>query len=247
MSYGRTHRMKRLFNRGRRILIMAMDHGIPYGDVYGEKKLEDHLKDAAGKVDAIILNKGVIDTVSEDLLNRFEIIFKLNGITAYSDDPYDLVMLSDVEEAVSYDPAAVSYELYLGGRHEHDRLGELGKVIRECSRFDIPLISHIYPNEEKKDPEIISHCMRLGLEMGTDIIKTFYYKGMEKQISRTARPVVIAGGPKMKNSSEVVNYARNAMKAGAAGIAMGRNLWGWGDDTVSVVTQIARIVHEQAR
>ncbi|MBX8640761.1 MAG: hypothetical protein KIY10_04095 [Thermoplasmata archaeon] len=243
MSYGKEHRMKRLFGRRGKLLVMAMDHGIPYGEVFGDNTIEDLLKFSAGQVDAVILNRGIVEDCSKNLLNKFELIFKLNGITKYSDDPYNLVMLSSVEEALSYDPAAVSYELYLGGRHEHERLGELGRVIGDCRRFDIPLISHIYPDEEKKDPEIISHCIRLGQEIGSDVIKTFFYRGMNKQISRITRPVIIAGGPKMDDPSDAVRYVEEALKEGAAGIAMGRNLWGWGEDTQRVVGKIAKLVH----
>ena len=242
VTYGKFHRLSRLFGERARILIMAMDHGVPYGDVFGSEGIDGHLKRAVGLVDAVILNRGVVDTIDASLLNKFELVFKLNGITSYSSDPYDLVMLSDVEQAASYDPAALSYEIYLGGNHEHARLGELSGIIRMCDKFDIPLISHIYPNEEKKNPEIISHCIRLGLELGTDVIKTFYFKGMKEQLSRTARPVIIAGGAKMSRESEVLDYVRNAVKEGAAGIAMGRNLWGWGDATPALVRKVSEIV-----
>ena len=247
VSYGKFHRLSRLFGERERILIMAMDHGVPYGDVFGSEGIEGHLKKAVGLVDAVILNKGIVDTIDSTLLNRFELVFKLNGITSYSPDPYNLVMLSDVEQAMSYDPAALSYEMYLGTSHEHERLGELSSIIRMCSRFDVPLISHIYPNEEKKDPKIISHCIRLGLELGTDVIKTFYFEGMKEQLSRTARPVIIAGGPKMADQADVLDYISRAVKEDVAGIAMGRNLWGWGKGTPALVRKVSEIVHEQRR
>lgn len=244
-SYGRFHRLNRLFRGNRRILIMAMDHGIPYGDVYGSNTIERLLEIAKDHVDAVILNKGVIETLDESLLSNFEIIFKMNGITSYATDPYDLAILSDVEDALSFDPAALSYELYIGGSHEHPRLAELSSLIREGQRYQVPVISHIYPNEEGRDPKAISHCIRLGLELGTDIIKTFYFEGMKQQVLRTPRPVIIAGGAKMSEMSQVVDYVERSLGEGAAGIAMGRNLWGWGDGTADLIRRIADMVHSQ--
>lgn len=241
-QYGKNHRLSRLFSHDR-ILIMAMDHGIPMGEQKGLYDIESLIKKTYNNVDAVILNKGIVDTIDFRVLNRVELIYKLNGITSRAPNPYDLVMFTTVEESLSYDPVALSYELYIGAEHEQRRVEELSRVLREASRYDIPVISHIYPNAEKKDPEIISHCIRLGLELGTDVIKTFYFSGMADQVSRTRKPVVIAGGEKMGSPDEVYNYVSSAMESNASGIAMGRNLWGWNERTPEVVANVAKIVH----
>ncbi len=243
-GYGKSHRLSRLFGSPTgKILIMAMDHGIPYGDVKGLEDIEGLLKIAGGGVDAVILNRGMIDTLDHEVLNRFSLIYKLNGVTSYAPNPFDLVMFSTVEEALSYDPVALSYEFYIGGEHENRKLSELSQVLMDSRKYDVPVISHIYPNEEKKDPKMVSHCIRLGWELGTDIIKTFYYPGMRDQVSRTRKPILIAGGGKMNNVDEVVRYVQSAMNEGVRGIAMGRNFWGWGSETRSLVEKLDKVVH----
>jgi DhnA family fructose-bisphosphate aldolase class Ia len=226
---------------------MAMDHGIPMGEQKGLYDIEGLIKKTYNNVDAVILNKGIVDTIDFRVLNRVELIYKLNGITSRAPNPYDLIMFTTVEESLSYDPVALSYELYIGAEHEQRRVEELSRVLREASRYDLPVISHIYPNAEKKDPEIISHCIRLGLELGTDVIKTFYFSGMADQVSRTIKPVVIAGGEKMGSPDEVYNYVSSAMESNASGIAMGRNLWGWNERTPEVVANVAKIVHDRKK
>lgn len=242
VQYGREHRIFRLFGR-KRILIMAMDHGIPMGEQKGLYDIEGTIKTNSQYVDAVILNKGTIQTIDSRVLNRTEIIYKLNGITSLAPNPYDLIMFTSVEEAISYDPVAVSYELYIGAEQEQRRLEELSRVISQANKYDIPIISHIYPNAENKNPEIISHCIRLGLELGTDVIKTFYFHGMKDQVERTKRPIVIAGGERMNNPDEVFKYVKDAMDSGVKGIAMGRNLWGWNEKTPEVVKEVSKIVH----
>lgn len=242
VQYGREHRMYRLF-KGKRILIMAMDHGIPMGEQKGLYDIESTINKVSSYVDAVILNKGTIQTLDSNVLNRVEVIYKLNGVTTLAPNPYDLIMFTDVEEAISYDPVAVSYELYIGAEQEQRRLEELSRVIRQANKYDIPIISHIYPNGENKNPEIISHCIRLGLELGTDVIKTFYFHGMKDQVERTRRPIVIAGGDRMNTHEDVLKYVQSAMDSGVNGIAMGRNLWGWNEEMQEVVKGVSKIVH----
>ena len=150
-------------------MIMAMDHGIPMGEQKGLYDIEATIKKNSPYIDAVILNKGTVQTIDSKVLNSVELIYKLNGVTSLAPNPYDLIMFTDVEEAISYDPVAVSYELYIGAEQEQLRLEELSRVIRQANKFDIPIISHIYPNAENKNPEIISHCIRLGLESSSNL------------------------------------------------------------------------------
>ncbi len=243
-TFGKYHRLSRLFSsENKKLLVLAMDHGIPNGDVKGLENIEGIIEKVHNNIDAVILNKGMINTISDETLNKVGLIYKLNGITSRAPNPYDLILFTSVEEALSYDPVAVSYELYIGAEHEQKRLEELSKIIMDSKKYDMPVISHIYPNAEKKDSEVISHCIRLGWEIGSDVIKTFYFKGMRDQINRTPKPVIIAGGEKMSNQSDVIAYVSSAMQENARGIAIGRNLWGWGEQSSELIKKVSNIVH----
>ena len=243
-NYGKFHRLSRLFGeKNGKLLVLAMDHGIPNGDARGLENIPSLIAKTHTYIDAVILNKGMIETIEDQTLNKVGLIYKLNGVTSIAPNPYDLIMFTNVEEALSFDPVAVSYELYIGGEQEQRRLEELSRVIRDANRFDLPVISHIYPNAEKKDPEIISHCIRLGWEIGSDVIKTFYFKGMKDQIKRTSKPVIIAGGERMSSQLDVLKYVTSAMQENARGIAIGRNLWGWGDESSELIRKVSEIVH----
>ncbi len=245
-SYGKFHRLHRLFRHEGRVLILAMDHGIPFGDVAGLEDIEQLLRNSEGSVDAAILNKGMVDTIDRKTMNHFDLILKLNGISKYASDPCNLTMISTVEEALSYDATAVSFEFYIGREREAAKLAELSAVVSECEKQGIPLIAHIYPDAEKKDPAIISHCIRLGWEIGVDVVKTFYFQGMSTQLGRTRKPVIIAGGDRVGSVAEVESYVSSAISEGARGIAMGRNLWGWGKDSVQLIERVGKIVHGHA-
>ena len=56
-------------------------------------------------------------------------------------------------------------------------------------------------------------------------------------------PVIIAGGPKMKDDLDVLKMVAGALEAGAAGVAFGRNVFQH-DNPEKMVKAIAAIVFE---
>jgi fructose-bisphosphate aldolase/2-amino-3,7-dideoxy-D-threo-hept-6-ulosonate synthase len=96
--------------------------------------------------------------------------------------------------------------------------------------------------------EFVAHAARIGAELGADIIKTNYTGSIEsfKQVTESCpAPVVIAGGPKCKSSQEVLQTTFDALKAGAAGLSIGRNVFQC-DSPTAIAKALAAIVHENA-
>ena len=58
-------------------------------------------------------------------------------------------------------------------------------------------------------------------------------------------PVVIAGGPKMGSDEEIFNMVQGALKAGAAGLSIGRNAFQHKNPT-KMVQALSKMVHEVA-
>ena len=56
-------------------------------------------------------------------------------------------------------------------------------------------------------------------------------------------PVVILGGAKKVPERELLQEIRDALDAGASGVAMGRNIWG-NEDPVRYAAAIAKLIHE---
>ncbi len=59
----------------------------------------------------------------------------------------------------------------------------------------------------------------------------------------TPIPVVIAGGPKMGSDAELLAMVSEAMKAGAKGVSIGRNVFQH-DDIAGITRAIRRVVFE---
>ena len=111
-------------------------------------------------------------------------------------------------------------------------LADFGRISKSASEWGMPLLAMVYPRGEKIrnsfDKNLIAHCARLGAELGADIVKVSYTGDIDTfadVIECTPIPVVIAGGEKMDSENDVLSMVEDAMKAGAAGISIGRNIF----------------------
>jgi fructose-bisphosphate aldolase/2-amino-3,7-dideoxy-D-threo-hept-6-ulosonate synthase len=129
-------------------------------------------------------------------------------------------------------------------------LQNLGKVADECDVFGIPLLAMMYPRgpkiQNEHDLNVVAHAARIGAELGADIIKTNYTGSIDtfKTVTESCPvPVVIAGGPKCKTLEEVLQTTSDAMKSGAAGLSIGRNVFQCEQPT-QICKALSAIVHQ---
>ncbi|MGH9765471.1 MAG: class I fructose-bisphosphate aldolase, partial [Blastocatellia bacterium] len=109
-------------------------------------------------------------------------------------------------------------------------LRALAKLACECDRWGAVLVAEMLPGgftATDCPADKISVAARLGAELGADIIKIRYTGSGESFRAVTGscyRPVVVLGGSK-QDPGQLVASTRDAMAAGAAGVAVGRNIW----------------------
>src|SRR5262249_31767934 len=90
------------------------------------------------------------------------------------------------------------------------------------------------------------HCARVGYEVGADVVKV-QHTGSPDSFSRVVGsvpiPVLIAGGPRMGGDREVLQMVEGSLRAGGAGVCIGRNVFG-AEDVPGLCRALAGIVHE---
>ena len=248
MEPGKKRRLKRIFRDDGRTVIVPMDHGVTVGPVAGLVNMQETInKLLRGGVDAVVLHRGVakhVDTGNAGL------IVHLSGITKLGPDPNNKVQVCSVEEAVRIGADAVSVHVNVGAEQEDKMLLKLGKVADDCDRYGVPLLAMMYPRGPKIQNEhaldVVAHAARLGAELGADIIKTNYTGDVEtfKEVVRgCCVPVIIAGGPKVETVREVLQMVHDSIKAGGAGISIGRNVFQHENPT-KMVKALSAIVHD---
>jgi len=247
---GKKRRLKRIFRDDERTFIVPMDHGVTVGPVTGLVNMQEIInKLLQGGIDAVVLHRGVakhVDTGNAGL------IVHLSGITKLGPDPDNKVQVCSVEEAVRIGADAVSVHVNVGSEQEDKMLVKLGRVADDCDRYGVPLLAMMYPRgpkiQNQHAVEVVAHAARLGAELGADIVKTNYTGEVEtfKEVVRGCHvPVIIAGGPKVETVREVLQMVHDSIKAGGAGISIGRNVFQHENPT-KIVKALSAIVHNGA-
>jgi putative autoinducer-2 (AI-2) aldolase len=76
------------------------------------------------------------------------------------------------------------------------------------------------------------------------MVKTYYCENFEKVVDSCPVPLVIAGGKKIPEY-DALKLTYNAIKDGASGVDMGRNIW-QSDHPVAMIRAVRAIVHDNA-
>ena len=78
------------------------------------------------------------------------------------------------------------------------------------------------------DVKNVKLAARVAAEIGADIVKVVYtgtIESFKEVVDGCPVPVVIAGGEKMDSDEHIFKMVDEALKAGAAGISIGRNVF----------------------
>jgi len=249
MESGKTRRLGRIFRTDGKTVIVPMDHGVSVGPIEGlgdVRKTVNHV--AKGGADAIVVHAGLARTVDTSELG---LILHLSGATRLTSDPTWKTQVCTVKEAVRLGADAVSVHINVGSEHEQNMLENFSRILDKCDDFSVPLLAMMYPRGPKVRDEhsndFVSHAARLGYELGADIIQTNYTGDVEsfRNVVNSVRvPVVVAGGPKVDNVSECLRTVYESVKAGAAGVAIGRNVFQHQDPSI-MTRALAEIVHNR--
>lgn len=250
MDSGKKKRMQRIFRDDKRTFIVPMDHGTTIGPVRGLFVMQETIsKLLDGGVDAVVLNRGIVKYTD---IGRAGLIVHLSGSTKLGPDPHRKVQVCSVLQALKVGADAVSVHINVGSQHEGEMLMKLSRVVDDCDEYCVPLLAMMYPRgpkiQDEHALEVVAHVARLGAELGADVIKTNYTGTVEtfREVVRSCHvPVIIAGGPKAETTEEVVQMAYDAMKAGGAGLSIGRNVFQHENPTL-MAKALTAIVHQNA-
>jgi len=247
---GKEIRIERIFNRNTgRSVIIPMDHGFSLGQIEGLMNMTNVITDVArGGANAIILHKGMVKAGHRKHGRDIGLIVHLSGSTSLNPDKDDKRIVCTVEEAISLGADGVSIHVNLGAQNESAMIEDAGRISRDCTRWGMPLLIMIYPrgkNVDATSPQAIGHCVRVAEELGADFIKTNYpgsSESFKKIVEACSVPVMIAGGEKA-GDLETLRIIRDSVKAGGAGVCMGRNAF-QRKNTSRFVQAISRVVHK---
>jgi DhnA family fructose-bisphosphate aldolase class Ia len=240
---GKLQRLYRILDRktGKGVVV-AFDHGLMLGPVPGIsppcERIERFLD---GGADAVLLSPGVLRAAAGLLAGkRAGIIVRLDWTNMWRDPA--LLGFSEgrscaigaVEDAVRWGADAVLTYMFIGSTDaaaEAEEIRRNAEVNRACERFGI-----IHVIEPMARGSRVAQCnarnlvalhTRMAAELGADLLKTDFLEqeaDTAEVVSTSLVPVLLAGGPKMGESS-ALGVIERSVRAGAAGIVFGRNVF----------------------
>ncbi len=247
MNTGTAARLERIGTDGR-FLTVPMDHGITLGAVAGLRDVESTVAAVTrGGADAVLTQKGLAPRVHPNKGDAGYVVH-LNASTVAGPDADDKRPTGTVAEAIRAGADAVSFHINVGSEHEGRQIEDLAAVTEAADRFGLPVLAMTYargPGVDESDPEALGHAVRLGEELGADVIKTGYSgdaRSFRSVVESTARPVVIAGGAPSDDRG-ALEAVRGAMDAGASGVSMGRTIFQH-EDPEAMTRAVSAIVHD---
>ncbi len=252
MMTGKYIRLERIINRQTgKTVIVPMDHGVTVGPIQGLEDMKTTVDSVVdGGANAIIVHKGIVKAGHRQSGRDVGLIVHLSGSTSMSPDPSNKVAVCTVAEAIKLGADGVSIHVNLGAPNDGAMLAHFGDISRECMEWGMPLVAMIYTRGAKIksefDVQFVKHAARVGAELGADIVKVNYTGSIESFAEVTSGcpvPVVIAGGEKLESDMDILIMVESAMKAGAAGVSIGRNAFQHPTPSL-IVSAICHIVNE---
>ena len=238
------------FPQDGRIVVVAIDHPLYSWPCAGLEDRRGLIERAvAAGADAFIGAYGTL----RDLASSFGTarrILKLDLTTvalhSYPPTPYRLAW--SIEDAARLGVDAVLTYVQVGGPGELEALCAAARVAAAADAVGLPYICESMPVEspafpDARNPIAVAAATRAAAELGAHVVKTTLPipAGELAQSVAFGVPVIVAGGDPAEDS-ELLAAVRGAMRAGAAGVAFGRNVWGAADPGARVA-ELAAAVH----
>lgn len=245
MDWGLKNRLSRIIKPATgRTVMLAVDHGYFMGPTSGLERPEEVLRPLLPHADAIMPTRGVLRNCV-DAGSDIPVVLRVSGgnsiLTELSGEGLTVAM----EDALRLNVSAVAISIYVGAQYERQTLLNLAKLVDEGQRWGIPVLAVTAIGKDMvRDARYLSLATRMAAELGAHFVKTYYCEGFERVVETCPVPVVMAGGKKLPEL-DALKLTHNAVKRGAAGVDMGRNIF-QSEDPVAMIQAVRAVVHDNA-
>ena len=231
--------MQPLLRADRKTLIVAIDHGLVFGNIAGLENPYAVLEQliAAG-VDGTLVSPGLARLYGARCQEADFPYALTTDVQLWGNRPgspegivaADTICSVQRARDLGASAAKMLFMFGLDGRIVADNIAIAAKAIEEAHTVGLPVMLEplwfgaTLPADELD--AVIVHGARIAVELGADILKV-------PAVSPTAveamavwgRPIVLLGGAKQDDPSALIGQISAGLKAGATGVVIGRNVW----------------------
>jgi class I fructose-bisphosphate aldolase len=248
---GCKRRVRRLFSaRSDKTILLPLDHGVTEGLLPGLEDMKTLLQQLDPElVQGVILHKGLARELGSFVDTRQNLIVHLSAGTKHGLPPYNKSLVCSIQEALRIGADGVSVHINIGNDLEDRMLADLGMVADDAHQLGIPVLAAVFARGgqivNELDPTLVAHCIRLGAELGADLVIVPFSgeaDSFARAIAACPVPVLIAGGSRQPGFKKFLEMIKQVMDTGAKGVSIGRNIFQH-PEPVKALEMIAKIVH----
>ncbi|MDP3142447.1 MAG: 3-hydroxy-5-phosphonooxypentane-2,4-dione thiolase [Candidatus Omnitrophota bacterium] len=244
MDWGMQNRLSRIINpKSGRCVMLAVDHGYFQGPTTGLEDLGKTVSPLLPYADALMITRGALrNWISPQL--ALPVILRVSGGQSILKELSNEIITTSIQDAIRINASAITCSVYIGGEYEKETIGNLSRIVNEGEDYGIPALAVTAVGKEMaRDARYLGLACRICVEIGARMVKTYYCDDFHKVVEACGNiPVVIAGGKKIEEKA-ALQMAYDAIKSGAAGVDMGRNIF-QSDNPVGMVRAVKAIVHD---
>jgi putative autoinducer-2 (AI-2) aldolase len=244
LDWGMKNRLARIFSPSSgRTVMLAVDHGYFQGPTTGLERIDVSIVPLVQFADALMITRGAVRTSIPPEMSKPVVLRSSGGQSILRELSNELVAV-DIEDAVRLNASALAVQVYIGGQHEHQSIGNLVKVVDAGNRHGIPTLGVTGVGKELvRDAKYLGLATRICAELGAHFVKTYYCEtGFARVAAGCPVPVVIAGGKKLPEL-DALKMAYQAIQDGAAGVDMGRNIFQC-EAPLAMIQAVRAVVHD---
>ena len=244
LDWGAKNRLASIFSpRSGRALMLAFDHGYFQGPTSGLERIDLDIVPLTPHTDALMLTRGILRSCIPPTY-RGGIVLRASGGPSILKELSDEELAVGIDEAVRLNVSAMAVQVFIGGEHETRSVHNLTRLIDLGNRHGIATLAVTAVGRDMvRDARYIRLATRICAELGASIVKTYYVDdGFDTVTAGCPVPIVMAGGKKLPEI-DALRLAYNAVKEGACGVDMGRNIF-QSDCPVAMIQAVRQVVHE---
>jgi putative autoinducer-2 (AI-2) aldolase len=243
LDWGMKNRLARIFSpQDGRTVMLAVDHGYFQGPTTGLERIDVTITPLIPFADALMITRGTLRSSIPPEMDKPVVLRASGGQSILKELSHERIAV-DIEDAVRLNASALAVQVYIGGIHEHESIGNLVEMVNAGNRHGIPTMAVTGVGKELvRDAKYLGLATRICAELGAHFVKTYY---CEANFARVAAgcpvPLVIAGGKKLPEPA-ALEMAWRAVNEGAAGVDMGRNIFQC-DAPLAMIQAVRAVVH----
>ena len=243
-DWGMQNRLARIFrpDTGKTVML-AIDHGYFQGPTTGLERVDLTITPLVPYADALMVTRGILRAVIPPVM-RNGLVLRASGGPSILKDLSNEQIAMDVEDAVRLGASAIAVQVFIGGEFETQSVHNMTRLVDAGLRYGIPVLAVTAVGRDMvRDARYLGLATRICAELGAQIVKTYFCKeDFENVTAGCPVPIVMAGGKKI-DELEALRMASQAVRQGAAGIDMGRNIFQSGSP-IGMIHAVGKVVHD---